>query len=371
MNHTFGIAALAAVLFAGCALADESLAFSYAYRDDGGCPDPGHTVSGEYSRDVGAMDVSAYARTAPSGGDCRTDSLSYNVGVSRSFATFGGFDAVAAFGADKRSTSALYALADGSGAVMARADGGPYFPATLPAGAAETVTASLGLGRQLTDSLSVRLGANVVPVDWADHEDGRTLDLAAGLKLPDPFGFLGGEPGGVEFDLSVNAGAEVFGDAVLKWEKPIAGGLNVRASARYAFGLDALDDGAPGTQTVNGAPFVKLGAPQDDSLVFEVGVSFDLGPKSPAVSVNGFRLNPKPEGAVCGDTLASCYTTGADHWDAVDTMLAVVAVAGLWHWYDSNQDKSCREPTGDYTVDETYEDGVLVSHVKTPVYGRC
>ena len=136
MNHRLPIAALAALLFAGCAAADESLAFSYSYRDDGGCPDPGHTVSGEYARETADMDISAYARTAPSGGDCRVDSLSYGVGVSRGFASAGGFDVVAAFGADKRSTSSVYALADGSGAVMARADGGPYFPATLPAGAA-------------------------------------------------------------------------------------------------------------------------------------------------------------------------------------------------------------------------------------------
>ena len=265
MNLLRIIIAAGLVLFALPQAAEESLAFSYGYRDDGGCPDPGHTVSGEYSRETDDMDISAYARTAPSGGDCRVDSLAYDVSLSRSFATFAGFDAVAVFGADKRSTSSVYALADGMGAVIPRGDGGPYFPATLPAGAAETITASLGLGREF-GALTVSVGANVVPVDWADHEDGRTIHVRAELNLR--MGF--------EADLSTDFGSETFGDAVLSWEHPVAGGLNIRASARYAFGLDTLDDGAPGRQLVADAPFIKLGAPQSDSLVFEIGVSFDI-----------------------------------------------------------------------------------------------
>ena len=238
----------------------ESITFAYTFRDDGSCADPGHIVSGELlaKYEQLGLDVSAYARTAPSGGDCRVDTLSYNLSIEQSAFSFGAWDAVAIFGADKRSTSAGYAIVDAMGNVLVRPDGRASDPVVLPAGAAETVTAAMTLCRDI-GSVNVNLcaGVNVVPVDWADGSTGRTAHFRATVALPY----------NVNLDVTVDAGADQFGDLALRWSK---GPLHV--ALRQAFGLNATDDGTPEMQTFAGLPVVKTGAPQSTATLLEVGV---------------------------------------------------------------------------------------------------
>ena len=108
MNYRY-LLALVAVLFAGSAIADDAtedrLSVSYAYNNDGSCPEAGHTVASEYLRSSPNMDFHGRVRTAPSGGDCRVDGLSFDVGGERRFPV-GGWYAVAKFGAERHSTAA-------------------------------------------------------------------------------------------------------------------------------------------------------------------------------------------------------------------------------------------------------------------------
>ena len=267
MNGTGKFCAVWAIAVGTWAFAadpEEHLSFAYRYADDGGCAEAGHSIAGGYRRESEPLGIFAHVRSAPSGGDCTTASLSYTVDVERRFPLGEtAWSGIAKFAADKRSTSAAYALTDGD-RVIPRADGMPLFATFLPAGAAETVGGMLGaavdVGRWQFD-----IAGNVVPVDWADGSKGRTLHFA-----------VSGDVVGLDVNASVDIGHDVFGDARIAWAKPLFGAFDVQVALGYQFGLNAIDDGAPAVQFVQGAKFLKAGAPQDGAVYFDVGLRVRL-----------------------------------------------------------------------------------------------
>ena len=258
---------------------DETISFSYAYRDDGSCRVAGNTLSGEFEGSYPSLglDVSAFARTAPTGGNCEVDGLSYAFTASKDVAGFGAWDVAAVFAADKRSTSAPYAITDSAGNVLLRADGNASDPVVLPAGAAESATAALSLCRGFggaeeggSPPFEFCAGGNVVPVDWADGSSGRTAHLSAGAELCPECELLG-HPLRFSVDLQADVGAGVFGDAVVRGTLGI-----LSASIRHSFGLNEVDNGAPANQTFSGLPSALAGAPQDTSTVFMLGARVEI-----------------------------------------------------------------------------------------------
>ena len=272
----------AAIAFAFGVQADEAFTVSYEYRDDGGCNKAGNTLSAEFVgeyEDLG-LDVLGFVRTAPSGGNCEVDSLSYTLDLSKDIVEYKGFDIVAHFGADERSTSANYAavyapgdlppLGKAVGDRIDRRDGNAKYQAVLPAGAAKTIVATVGACREF-DKYEVCLGANVVPVDWArpaepdgtrlDGSSSRTLNLRTSFDLPFS----------LAFDLDVNGGEYVFGDATLRWTRGV-----LSATVRHAFGLDKVFGGEPQEAEFIGHTMVAQGAPQSTSTVFTIGARFEI-----------------------------------------------------------------------------------------------
>lgn len=266
---------------------DREVTVSYRFEDLGDCPDPGHIVGAHLRGKVGGaypLDYNAHVRTAPSGGDCRIDSLSYNLTIDQHVGTIGDFDLQASFGADKRSTSAAYAITDGMGKVLARPDGGPSDPVTLPAGAAETVTGALSLCRGWDDAVEADedagveaqdaswttqlcFGSNVVPTDWANGESTRTARFTASFGLPDVDVPFLDNPVSTFFDATLDVGEHgEYGDAQLRFTSGI-----LALTVRQAFGLDQVDAGVPATQTFAGLPAVVQGAPTGSTLTVALG----------------------------------------------------------------------------------------------------
>ena len=250
----------------GCsaaATADELLSLSYGVTDDGSCPETGHQVAAEYLRGGGPLDIRAYVRSAPSGTDCTTDALSYDLGIRREFDLgIGDWRATAEFGASRMSTSAVYELAEWSG------DAHLIPAASLPAGAAETLTASLGILRSFS-GVDVGLSVNVVPIDWAGDSGPkakRSLGLYADWE--GPFGF------GVEGRLDTAFSHSIY-EAAIRWRRDFGEKLGMSAAYRYYGGLNDLWNPAPAEQTFVGQRFVGPSS-RDWQTMFELGVSWQL-----------------------------------------------------------------------------------------------
>lgn len=255
----------------------EALTFSYSYVDDGSCTDATHALSGEYRGSLKQYGLAfgAYARVAPTGGDCRQSGITYRMSMDKDFPLGeGGWSATARFLADSRSTSATYALMDEAGeAVLLRADGNALLTDNLPAGVVDTVVAALGITRAIGDDAKLTLGGNIVPVDWSDGSRSQTVHIAYEFPIATILGGKLGMNGSVDVgnfesdfdDESMSA----FGVAALRWQKN-----DLSASLRYAFGLNEVDGGEPAMQSIEGTNWQLQGSPLDDSLTFEIGVSF-------------------------------------------------------------------------------------------------
>ncbi len=240
----------------------ESLSLSYRLADDGSCPEAAHEVAAEYRRDGAALDVEAYARTAPSGADCAADALSYDLAVERRFDLGGGWQAAARFGAARTSTSAVYGLAGW--------DGPAHLAPTvsLPAGAAETLTASLGVARAF-GPVAFGAGVNVVPNDWAGPdgpESRRSLALRAAWDAP----------WGVEIEAEADATEEyaVWG-ATARWRRDVGDRFGIVAACRLRGGLGDLHNPAPARRPFVGQAWT---APRlrGRAASFEIGLEWRL-----------------------------------------------------------------------------------------------
>ena len=244
-------------------IVEERLGFGITYLDDGGCNVASKSLTGSYARETGDYDVSARVRTAPSGGDCERNATSFALAVERRWKVGGSWSAVAKFAADRRSTSAPYAIVDAHGDVLTRADGAPSDPVTLPAGAADTIGGVLGV---TTEWSGVRLtvGGNIVPVDWAREPD----SIAGHVAVSWDYGST------VDVGAWADIGRDWYGAARASWRPAVATGIGVEISAGYDWGLRAVDDGAPFAQTFAGLPVHKQGPARDHATTLGIGITF-------------------------------------------------------------------------------------------------
>ena len=248
------------------ARAGERIGVGYAMVDDGNCAINAHSLVAEYDLEGEDLEVRGRVRTEPSGGDCRKEAISYDVFVARYFAVFGdSIDAFVEFGANEQSAAAPYALTDKSGNVLLRSDGRALFSTNLPAGSSKTIIGAFGLSK---DFGAVRLGAgtNLVPVDWAGHDLGRTLHLTTGLDLGD-----------FDVDSVVDVGASHFGKVSASYRHGLRGSrMSVGVGVSYYWGIARIDNGAPMIQYIKDSRFARVGAPRNDSLVISMTLGFSL-----------------------------------------------------------------------------------------------
>ena len=260
------VMAAALVLSASPSLAQEHrIGVGYSVLNDGGCSIAQKTLTADYSSNTKSQALRGRIRSAPAGGDCRLESFAYDVRLAHYF-DVKAVDATVEFSAARETTAAPYVLADESGAVLLRNDGNALFATTLPAGSAQTVVAAVGVSRRMGP---VRLGilANLAPIDWARHADGRTVRLTWDAELR-----------GVYLEGSVDQGADSFGVVSTGYRFGLAESpFDVSAGIVYRWGLNAVDNGAPGFQDIAGAPFLADGAPQDHSLITAVTVGYRIG----------------------------------------------------------------------------------------------
>ena len=173
-----------ACMYVGPAVADE-LRFSYEFDGSGGCDKDGHAYAAEYRMNRGDLSGHAFVQHKPSGGDCRRNSLNFDVGLEQDFDTgVHGIHAQAKFLAQESATARPYALVI-DGAIATRADGNALFETILPAGRAQAIAAILGLSRDCSFGkveMECDAGFNVVPTDWAAHDEGRTAHFGLTAK---------------------------------------------------------------------------------------------------------------------------------------------------------------------------------------------
>ena len=245
--------------------AESRVGLGYAALSDGTCPRTQQTVMASYDHESDDLEVRGKVRTEPAGGDCRLDTLSYEVFAARYFGVYdGAVDAMVKFGAAEQSTGAPYALAD-AGGVIPRPDGGALFSTNLPAGMAKNVIGVVGLSK----AAGVWRGGggfNFVPIDWSRHSPGRTLHLDLGVDWR-----------GLDAHAQVDVGAASFGRAFGGYRRKLDHDrLDVGFGLTWMWGLDALDNGAPPVQRIRQAQFVRAGAPQGEALIFEISLGYRL-----------------------------------------------------------------------------------------------
>ena len=258
-------AALAAGVLAVPVEGQQRLGFGLSVLSDGNCHRPQRSMTAEYEQTTDALAAEGRIRSEPAGGDCRLDSFAYSVRVAPYF-NIRGIDATVEFAAAQETTSAPYVLADDSGAVLLREDGGALYGANLPAGSARHVVAAVGVSRRLR---AVRLGAlvNLAPVDWVDHPSGPTARLTWDADWR-----------GAYINGSVDYGADMFGVVDVGYRYDIAASrLDVGAGLTRRWGLAAVDNGAPPRQSIGGAPFLRDGPPQGHSTIVAVTIGYRIG----------------------------------------------------------------------------------------------
>ena len=265
---TLLLIACVGALMASGASADERLGFAYSWVDDGSCPDPAQVAELNYRLAGDDIDVAGNVRSAPSGGDCRLDSISYSVEAERRFDFSSRVAGLVKFTAAERSVSAPYAIVDDAGNIIARPDGMAADPVLLPSGRAQTVIGALGVSYTLGIA-NIDLGYNLVPVDWSDGSNGRTVHVAVAVTAD----LLGGViDGGISFDRG--SGGRGWSESRLTWTRQFANsawGMDI--GVRRAAGLSELDAGIPASQTFAGLPAVAAGAASDASTAFVLGIS--------------------------------------------------------------------------------------------------
>ena len=253
--RSVALAALGVVALVAAADAQERIGVGYSMVDDGGCPEVGHILVAEYDlRKQGVLDARGRVRTAPSGGDCRQDALTYDISVARYFSA-GAVDILVEFGANEQAASAPYALTLNGMVIPRPGDGKPLNVQTLPAGAATTVVGVIGLSRDV-GALRISGGYNFVPVDWAvagTVQHGRSLQLGAGWD----------RGGGFSADMAVNIGRSHFGGASASYRFALSSRLDLGLGVLHRWGINAVDNGAPDEQVIEQAVFRRIGAPRN------------------------------------------------------------------------------------------------------------
>ena len=243
---------------------EERMGFGLTYWNDGGCRTAGKALTGSYDREAPEYDIHGSVRTGPSGGDCERNATAFTVSIERRYAIGGGWSAVGKFLADRRSTSAPYAIVDSSGVVLSRPDGMASDPVTLPAGAATTPGGYLGISSPVWAGLRITIAGNVVPVEWADHDESLAGHVAISYDVGDTF----------DLDAHADIGRDHYGGARASWRPSVASRIGTEFTVGYSFGLNAVDGGEPARQTFAGLPVSIQGAPRDDAWTLGIGITF-------------------------------------------------------------------------------------------------
>lgn len=251
--------ALAAVLAAPAADAGETLAIGVSYVQDGSCGSDGLTyLDAAYDRAGGDFEAHADVRVAPHGGDCREDATAYSLELERSWPLTGRIQGLAKFLASEHAQTSPYAQVGADGVPLLRDDGQALFPVHLPSGTAKAVGGVVGISIPTTVG-EWDLGVNLVPQPFAAGDE-RTLHVGWTHVIGD-------------FGLRVSAevgGPETLSDASLTWTRG-----NLQIDLAHVRGLNALTDGAPATQEIEGAQFLSVGSPKNSmwKLAFRYAVT--------------------------------------------------------------------------------------------------
>ena len=250
--------------------ADDNVNFAFSTIDDGSCEDTLSSLVLGYRHE--SEDRSAYGsvRQAPSGGDCRVDSVSYTVEVEQRFDFGFGVDGMVKIGADERSVAAGYGILDVNDALLTRADGRPASPVMLPSGRAFTLTGVIG-GSVSYGQFDFDFGYNVAGVDWADGSNSNTVHLAASTT----YEFFDGE---LLAGISYDRGNFGYGDFRASWSREIADTpWSVVIEVTSAFGLTKLDAGIPAMQEFAGLNAMLLpGSAKDTSSTLSIGFEVSI-----------------------------------------------------------------------------------------------
>lgn len=227
---------------------------------DGSCGDGGRTyLDALYERSGGDFEARAVVRVAPSGGDCREDATAYELELERSWPLAGRVQGLVKFLASEHAQTSPYAQAGGDGQPLLRPDGQALFAVHLPSGSARAVGAVAGA------SVATALGefdggVNLVPQPFAGG-GARTLHLGWTLSA-----------GGFGLRLSADVGGpETLASASAAWTRG-----NIRIELAHSLGLNALTDGAPAVQEIEGARFFAAGAPRDSATTLSLRYSIEL-----------------------------------------------------------------------------------------------
>jgi hypothetical protein len=259
----FGVIAIACGL--GSAAAQERIGFGYSAMADGNCGNLQRTLAAEYGSTSDVQTVRGLVRSEPSGGDCRVESFAYSVRVARYF-EIEGVDATVEFSAAQETVAAPYVLAASDGRVLLRGDGGALYGTNLPAGSAQTVVAAAGVSRRWG---ILRVGAlvNLAPTEWVDAPAGRTVRLT-----------WDAEHRGVYVEGAFDKGTRSFGVLSTGYRHSLADSpFDVSAGVTVRWGLTSVDNGAPLSQRIAGASFLRDGSPQDHSVITAVTLGYRLG----------------------------------------------------------------------------------------------
>ena len=247
--------------------AQERVGIGYSMIDDGGCPEVGHILVAEYDLQLDQMDAHGRVRTAPSSGDCRQDSLSYDVNIARYF-SMGTFDLMVEFGANEQAASAPYALTMNGVVIPRPSDGNPLLVQILPAGAATTVVGVFGLSRTY-GPVRVSGGYNFVPVDWFVDgmvQPGRSVQFGASY-----------DHSGFGADMNVNMGRMGnFGEITAGYQFVLDPRFDLGLSISHRWGINAADVGVHYSQTIEEAVYLLQGGPRNHATFASVTLGYSL-----------------------------------------------------------------------------------------------
>ena len=171
------------------------------------------------------------------------------------------------FGANEQTAAAVYNLIGNDGNVLLR-DGWqrPLYDEPTGRVGQDHYRGRSGLSK---DFGAVRVGRwrQLVPVDWAGHDPGRTLHLTAGVDL-----------GNFDLDSAIDVGASHFGEVSASYRQGFGNSTDGSwgSAVAYYFGISEIDNGAPMTQTVAGSMFQRAGPPRNDALIVSLTIGFSL-----------------------------------------------------------------------------------------------
>ena len=209
----------------------ERIGIGWSMGSDGSCSVAARTLLAEYERTSAVSDIIGRVRLAPSGGDCRVQSQSYQLSADRWW-TMGAVDLMLEVGVNKQTLFSPYDREDPArpGHVLRREDGGAELPNSFPVGSPHIYTGAVGVSRDF-GGLRAGAGVNLIPVPWAEYDAGPTLRLSSGYSA-----------GGLGVDAAVDWGAANYGEVAANYRFAIdqPGFDDIGIGSVFRWGLNAI-----------------------------------------------------------------------------------------------------------------------------------